>query len=511
MISIKYAIVTVYDKSYLNLLADYFIENKIVVLSTGGTASFLKNYSNDIKVIEISKFTKFDEILDGRVKSLHPYIHSGILAKKKDSNHQKELKRINIPFIDLVVVNLYPFEKTINDSNSKRESCIENIDIGGATLIRGAAKNYENVTVLTNPNQYKSFLDHATNNKNFISKNYREDCAKIAFENTANYEVLISNWFNKNNTKFCNQKFNLSFNKITELRYGENPHQDATLFEFGKRKFLKLSGKDLSYNNICDLEVAIELACIFSKPSCVIVKHANPCGVALDLKQNKAYAKALKCDKISAFGGIVAFNKKLSLKTAEEINKLFTEIVIAPDFSSESRKLLSLKKNLILIKYNPIDKKKSLHIKTTKNFLLLQNRDNKVVASKDLKIKTEKKPNSKNIEDMIFAFIVSKFLNSNAIVLAENQATIGIGVGQTNRLDAARQAIRRMRSNFKGSKPVMASDGFFPFSDIIKLCSKNKINGIIQPGGSKNDKDVIKAANKHNITMAFTGIRHFKH
>ena len=197
MISIKYAIVTVYDKSYLNLLADYFIENKIVVLSTGGTASFLKNYSNDIKVIEISKFTKFDEILDGRVKSLHPYIHSGILAKKKDSNHQKELKRINIPFIDLVVVNLYPFEKTINDSNSKRESCIENIDIGGSTLIRGAAKNYENVTVLTNPNQYKSFLDHATNNKNFISKNYREDCAKIAFENTANYEVLISNWFKK--------------------------------------------------------------------------------------------------------------------------------------------------------------------------------------------------------------------------------------------------------------------------------------------------------------------------
>ena len=500
-----------HDKNFLNLLADYFIKYKIKVLSTGGTAAFFKNYSSDIELIEISEFTNFQEILGGRVKSLHPYIHSGILAKKKNINHQKQLKNINVPFIDLVVVNLYPFEKVINSGKSSMEDCIENIDIGGPTLIRGAAKNFDSVTVLSDPNQYKLFLKETKKNNNFVSKSFRANCAKIAFENTSYYESIISNWFNKDDINFCREKTSLPLKKISQLRYGENPHQNAALFHFGQNKFAKISGKDLSYNNICDLEIAIELAYQFSSTSCVVLKHGNPCGVAIDKKQVNAYTKALECDKVSAFGGIVAFNEKLSLEAAKKINKLFTEVIVAPDFSKESIELLSLKKNLILVKYRCSVKKTNIHVKTTQNFLLLQNKDNVIVSKKNLIYKTKNKPNNKVLEDMIFAFIVAKYINSNAIVLAKNLATKGIGVGQTSRLDSAQQAIEKMKTNFKIKSVTMASDGFFPFPDIIKLCANNYINSIIQPGGSKNDELVIEAANKNNISLVFTGIRHFKH
>ena len=510
-IEIKRAIVSVHDKSCLSLLADYFIKYKIEVLSTGGTARFLKNYSAKLKIIEISEFTNFSEILDGRVKSLHPKIHSGILAKKKDKNHIKELKKIKIPYIDLVVVNLYPFEKVVNDQKSGKQKCIENIDIGGPTLIRGAAKNYDNVTVLTDPNQYNSFLEIVYKNHNQIPKSFRELCAIVAFEKTSYYDGVISNWFNKDNPNFCNEKISLIFNKISQLRYGENPHQKAALFNLKENPLIKISGKDLSFNNIYDLEVAMELAQQFQESSCVILKHGNPCGVALDRKQHIAFDKALNCDKISAFGGIVAFNKKLTSQTAKKIKNLFIEVVIAPDFSLESKNILSTKKNLILIQYNATNSQTSLHLKTTRNFLLLQNKDNKVINKKDLIIKTKIAPSDKDKKDMIFSFIISKYLNSNAIVLAQNQATVGIGVGQMNRLEAAKQAIKQMKSNFKKYNPVLASDGFFPFSDIVKLCSKNNIKGIIQPGGSKNDKEVIDVANKNKISLVLTGIRHFKH
>ena len=283
-IEIKRAIVSVHDKSFLSLLADYFIKYKIEVLSTGGTARFLKNYSAKLKIIEISEFTNFSEILDGRVKSLHPKIHSGILAKKKDKNHIKELKKIKTPFIDLVVVNLYPFEKVVNDQKSGKQKCIENIDIGGPTLIRGAAKNYDNVTVLTDPNQYNSFLEIVYKNHNQIPKSFREYCAIVAFEKTSYYDGVISNWFNKDNPDFCNEKISLIFNKISQLRYGENPHQKAALFNLKENPLIKVSGKDLSFNNIYDLEVAMELAQQFQESSCVILKHGNPCGVALDKK-----------------------------------------------------------------------------------------------------------------------------------------------------------------------------------------------------------------------------------
>ncbi len=509
-IKIKRAVVSVYDKTNLNLLADYFIKNDIQVLSTGGTSNFLKKYSKSINLIEIADFTKFNEILGGRVKSLHPYIHSGILAKKSDFNHKKELEKINVPFVDLVVVNLYPFEKVINETESTKEKCIENIDIGGPTLIRSAAKNYENVTILSEPSQYELFLKETKKN-NSTSKTFREDCAKLAFENTAFYEAVISNWFNKDESHYCKEKITIPLKKISRLRYGENPHQKAALFRLGTNNFQKISGKELSYNNINDLEIATELAEQFSKASCVILKHGNPCGVALDTIQAKAYNKALQCDKESAFGGIVAFNRKLSIDTAKEINNLFTEVVIAPGFSFESKKLLSQKKNLILVEYISSKNKTKLHFKSSRNFLLLQNKDNKIITRKNIIVKTRKKPKEKVIEDMIFAFVVSKYVNSNAIVLVEDLATKGIGVGQTSRFDSAQQAIKKMKSNFKKFNPVLASDGFFPFPDIVKLCSKHNISGIIQPGGSKNDESVIEESNKKGIPHVFTGIRHFKH
>ena len=510
-VQIKRAIVSVHDKSYLSILADYFLKYKVEVLSTGGTAHFLKKYSLELKLIEISEFTNFNEILGGRVKSLHPHIHSGILGKKNDKNHIKELKKIKVPFIDLVVVNLYPFENIVNDKNAKRQLCIENIDIGGPSLIRGAAKNYDNVTVLTNPNQYNSFLDVVESNRNHIPKSFREYCAIAAFEHTSYYDGVISKWFNKKNPNFCDEKLSLNFKKISQLRYGENPHQRAALFELKKNPLIKISGKDLSFNNIYDIEIAMELAQQFQKSSCVILKHGNPCGVALNKKQHKAFDKALNCDKVSAFGGIIAFNKKLSLETAQKIKNLFVEVVIAPGFSVRSKEILSKKKNLVLIQYNKSESVTSLHLKTTRNFLLVQNRDDKVVSKKDLKIKTTIKPTASEKDDMIFSFIVAKYLNSNAIVLSKNLTTVGIGVGQMNRLESAKQAIRLMKSNFNKCIPIMASDGFFPFPDIVKLCSKNNIKGIIQPGGSKNDQEVIKVANENKISMVLTGIRHFKH
>ena len=509
-IQIKRAIVSVFDKTYLDSLADYFVKNNIEVLSTGGTAKFLKKFSKKIKLVEISKFTKFDEILGGRVKSLHPFVHSGILAKKDDLNHKKELKKINVPFVDLVVVNLYPFEKVIEETNSSKQECIENIDIGGPSLIRAAAKNFQNVTVLSEPRQYELFLKEIQKD-NSTSESYRENCAKVAFENIAYYDSLISNWFNKMGRSFSAEKITIPAKKFSQLRYGENPHQTAAVFSFGKNKFRKISGKELSYNNIHDLEIAMELAEQFSKESCVVLKHGNPCGVALGTKQDEAYSKAIKCDRVSAFGGVVAFNKQVSIETAKKINNLFTEVVIAPGYSFESEKLLSRKKNLILVEYISSKSKTTLHFKSTRNFLLLQNKDNKIITRRNIIVKTRKKPNEKVLQDMIFAFVVSKYINSNAIVLAENFATKGIGVGQTSRLDSAQQAFKKMKSNFKNSKPVLASDGFFPFPDIVKLCAKNNTSGIIQPGGSKNDQNVIEESNKNSIPLVFTGIRHFKH
>ena len=335
--------------------------------------------------------------------------------------------------------------------------------------------------------------------------------ATKAFETTAYYESLISNWFNRDNPDYCISKSSIPLNKISNLRYGENPHQKAAYYKFGKSAFTKIHGKDLSFNNIYDLESAISVSTEFKKCSCVIVKHGNPCGVALDKLQHKAYEKAFRCDEISAFGGVVAFNNKLTEKTAALINKIFTEVVIAPDFSKKARILLTSKKNIILIKYKTSKLKENFHIKSTQNFILIQQRDKKSVSAKEIIIDNKEKLSKKIIDDMLFAFKVSKYVSSNAIVAAADQATIGIGVGQTSRIESAKQAIKKIKKNNENQKIVLASDGFFPFSDIVKLCAKNNINFIIQPGGSINDKKIKAEAKKLNVNIAFTNIRHFKH
>ncbi len=510
-INIKNAIVSVSNKQNLEELASFFVKNKVSVLSSGGTFNYLKRLDKNLKLTQISNFTKFKEILDGRVKTLHPFVHAGILAKKDNPDHINEIRSIGVSSIDLVVVNLYPFEKILNDPKSNNEDCIENIDIGGPSMIRAAAKNFQSVAVLSSPEQYKNFINEATKNNNKISLKTRKILAKSAFQSTAYYDSIISNWFSKNDELFKSSFSSIPIKKINNLRYGENPHQKASVFSFGKNKIQKLSGKDLSFNNIYDLEIAMELAQQFIKPSCVILKHGNPCGVALSSSPIKSYKQALKCDPISAFGGIVAFNKLIKGDTAKEILKLFTEVVIAPGFDSEAIKLFSQKKNLIVIKYTSSKKQSTISLKTTRNFLLVQERDKLIISKKNLVLRTKKKLAQNILDDLHFGFIVSKFVNSNAIVLSHNLATVGIGVGQTNRLDSAKQAIAKMKKNFVKQKAVLASDGFFPFPDIVRLCAKNNIYAIIQPGGSVNDDLVIKTAEKFKIPIIFTAVRHFKH
>ena len=378
-------------------------------------------------------------------------------------------------------------------------------------MIRGAAKNYESTAVLTSPEQYKTFIEEAELNNNYISLNTRKELARFAFCQTAYYDSLIANWFLQEDELLGITHSSIPLKREKILRYGENPHQKASLFSFGKNKIKKISGKELSYNNIYDLEIAMELAEQFNVSSCVILKHGNPCGVSLNNNQALAYKNALQCDPISAFGGIIAFNKPLSKSAAKEILKLFTEVVVAPSFDDEALKLLTHKKNLILIKYSSTKEKKKLSLKSTRNFLLVQEKDQLQLSRDDIFIKTKEKVGKKYLEDMIFGFVVAKYINSNAIVLTKNLTTLGIGVGQTNRLASARQALEQMKKNFPKTKAILASDGFFPFPDIVKLCSKNNVSGIIQPGGSLNDEKVIQEAEKNNIPMVFTGTRHFKH
>jgi len=507
---IKRALVSVSDKSNLKVLADFLYRNKIEVLSTGGTAKELKMLNPKIQLTEISHYTGSKEILDGRVKTLHPMIHAGILADRNNKKHMIELKKNSADPIDLVVVNLYPFEEITSNKMNNEQVCIENIDIGGPTMIRAAAKNYKNVIVLSDPESYLPFIKEFEN-KMSISGSTRKNLAIKAFETTCYYESLISNWFNKENSDLCQIRSSIPLKKISKLRYGENPHQTGAFYSYGDHKLKQINGKGLSFNNIYDLESAVSLVNEFTDNCCVIVKHGNPCGVACSKIQHIAYDKALKCDEVSAFGGVIAFNSKVTEKTAKMISKIFTEVVIAPDFESEAKDLLSQKKNLILIKYKRSKNSTKFNIKSTENFILVQERNKKIVKRKDLDFKTKEIPNKKSIKDMLFAFTVSKYVNSNAIVLATGLKTIGIGVGQTSRIDSTKLAINKAKKKYKGDSIVLASDGFFPFPDIVKLCSKNNIKYIIQPGGSINDKNVIEEADKLNLSIVFTNIRHFKH
>ena len=511
MFKIKNALISVSDKTNLELLAPFFEKHKIKIYSSGGTSKYLNNINNNLDVTEISQFTDFPEILDGRVKTLHPMIHGGILAKKSNRKHIADCKKNNINFFDLVIVNLYPFEQSI-DNNESVENCIENIDIGGPTLIRSAAKNFENVLVIVSKSQIVSLTKILEENKE-INLKIRKDFAREAFKYTAYYESIISKWFNEEDDSFFNYDVALPMKKIRNLRYGENPHQKASIFKFGKNNINQLSGKDMSFNNINDIDVATSLAFELSNSSCVIVKHGNPCGVAVSNSQDKSYRLAFETDPTSAFGGIVAFNKNLEIKTAKKILKNFTEVVIAPKVSKSVREILVRKKNLILIEYKKTREKiKKYEIKTSQNFLMVQERNFKKILKTDLAFVTKEKPNSNEVEDMLFGSTVCKFVNSNAVVLVEKKRVIGIGVGQTNRIQAAKHAIKKGLKKAKNVKNVvLVSDGFFPFSDIIDLCKKVSLKLIVQPGGSIRDREIIKRADEEQIKMVFTGIRNFKH
>jgi len=518
-IKIKKALISVFDKTSILDISKFLISQKIEIYSSGGTYKFLKE--NNIKVNEVSKYTKSPEILDGRVKTLHPKIHGGILAKRSLPKHLKELKKNKINLLDLVIVNLYPFKKTVKSKSSLKE-CIENIDIGGPTLIRAAAKNFEFVTTITDPNDYQKFINEMKKNKNHISKNTRLNLATKAFNEISIYDMDISNWFSKiGNDK--NKNFLIQSKIAKKLRYGENPKQKAAIYKntsllSNKNSFFNMKiiqGKELSYNNINDMQAGGLLADEINKPCVVIIKHANPCGVSKDNNLLEAYKKAFKCDPVSAFGGIIIVNGNVDNKLAKEISKTFVEIVIGKKISKEAKNIFQNKKNLILVETKSFKIFKPLkEIKSMSDAFLIQDPDNFYSKRNNLKFVTNKKLKSKEIDDLLLAEKICKYVKSNAIVYVKNNSSIGIGAGQMNRLDSAKIGSEKAKNFFnknilKGS--FVASDAFFPFPDSIDVFGKFGVKAIIQPGGSVKDEDVINRANKYNIAMAFSNMRHFKH
>ncbi|MBS1492155.1 MAG: bifunctional phosphoribosylaminoimidazolecarboxamide formyltransferase/IMP cyclohydrolase [Bacteroidetes bacterium] len=504
-IVIKRAILSVYDKTGIVDFARALNEKGIEIISTGGTYSLLQK--ENIPVKSVAEVTEFPEILNGRVKTLHPSIAGAILTDKNNPEHLAELKKHNIEPIDLVVVNLYPFTETVAKGSSEDE-IIEEIDIGGVTLIREAAKNFKSVNVLVDKSQYENYLNELNSTSNNISTEYSKKLAAKAFDVIAEYDTEIRNYFNGEESKQVNLK------NSVPLRYGENPHQEAVLYKDDFDVIFKvLHGKELSYNNLLDTNFAYEFICEFENenPACIIVKHGNPSGVAIGDSLLDAYKKAFATDTVSPFGGIIIFNKKLDLQTAEEVDKLFSEIILAPEFDEKALELLQKKKNRRLIQFNFSNSHK-YELKKIAGGYLYQGRDNVTVTKENLKTVTDKQLDEKDIEDVIFANKVVKYTKSNAVVFIKDKRTLGIGAGQPSRIDSTKIAVSKAKefnNNLEGS--IAASDAFFPFADGLLELTKAGAKTIVQPGGSVRDEEVIKAANENNITMVFTGIRHFKH
>ena len=513
-VKIKRALLSVSDKSGISELAKSLENGGVEIVSTGGTLKHLAD--EGIKVKEVSDFTGSPEMMEGRVKTLHPKIHAGILSRReKDLD---EVKENFIEEIDLVVINLYPFEETVKKKVSLEET-IENIDIGGPTIIRAAAKNFYYVTVLSSPENYSDFIDEFSEN-NEVSYETRYELARKAFNKISEYDLAISKYFNPTKEEdFPNLIFD-KYKKISDLRYGENPHQFAAFYEDSKTESSGISssnqiqGKELSYNNIADTDAAIECVSNFSLPTCVIVKHANPCGVASSKENLIAYKKAFACDPTSAFGGIIAFNNELDETTALFMKEnQFIEVVAAPSFLPEALKAFSDKKNIRLLEVKNLKKSSSgIKYHSVNSGLLLQSIDIGEIDFKDLKVVSKRKANEAEIENSIFAWKVCKYVKSNAIVYAKDNQTLGIGAGQMSRIDSAEIAVSKAKKasfNLEGS--CMASDAFFPFRDSIDEAAKNGITCVIQPGGSMRDEEVIQAADENNMIMIFTGMRHFRH
>jgi phosphoribosylaminoimidazolecarboxamide formyltransferase/IMP cyclohydrolase len=502
----KYALISVSDKTNIVEFARVLIESGYKIIATGSSANHLK--VNGLNIIEVSEFTTFPEIFGGRVKTLHPKIFGGILSRRENETDIKEAKEHVIENIDVVCVNLYPFKQTSENQESTFEEIIEKIDIGGPSLIRAAAKNYKYVSILSNSSQYEDFKIELQ--KGEISQKTKENLAAEAFASTADYDIYISNYliqkFGVNPERFLS-----GWRKEKVLRYGENPHQTAVLYGSFYEYFKVFHGKELSYNNIIDLISAVELSQELGDKSCVIVKHNNPAGAALGETTLQAFEKALKCDPVSAFGGIVAFQKAIDGRIAEKLNEIFLEIICAPGYTDEAVNILSKKKDRrLLIQTKRIED--GLNFRDIPGGIIVQNSNSLLLDETKLKVVTEKYPSGKEIEDMKFAWIVAKHTKSNAIVFVKDLASIGVGAGQMSRIDSVKIACMKGKAqnhDFNGS--VAASDAFFPFADGLLEIIKSGASAVIQPGGSVRDQEVIKAANDNKISMIFTGIRHFKH
>ena len=499
---IKKALISVFDKNGILDFSKFLQEKGVEIISTGGTYKHLKE--NGVNVIEVNEVTDFPEMLDGRVKTLHPIIHAGILAIRNNEEHMNTIKERNIETIDMVIVNLYPFFQKVREELSFDEK-VEFIDIGGPTMLRAAAKNFKDVIVISDKEDYKLVMDEI-NESGDVSISVRKRLAGKVFNLMSAYDAAISNFLLEDEE--YPEYLSISYKKKQSLRYGENPHQSAAYyssneFDGAMNSFEILNGKELSYNNIKDLDIAWKVACEFDEVACCGLKHNTPCGVAIGETAFEVYKKAHDADPTSIFGGIVAINRKIDKKTAEEMVKIFLEVVAAPDYDEDALEVLRIKKNLRVIKCTNEPKAKKYMV-TVDGGILVQEEDTKLIE--ELKVVTEKSPTEKEMKDLLFGMKVVKYVKSNAIVAIKDGVAVGIGGGQVNRIWATEEALQRG----KGAT-VLASDAFFPFRDVVDECAKYGIKAIIQPGGSIRDQESIDACNEHGISMVFTGIRHFKH
>ncbi|PCJ46651.1 MAG: bifunctional phosphoribosylaminoimidazolecarboxamide formyltransferase/inosine monophosphate cyclohydrolase [Moraxellaceae bacterium] len=518
---VKRALISVSDKTGIVEFAQSLEKLGVEILSTGGTFKLLKE--NGVAAVEVSDYTGFPEMMDGRVKTLHPKVHGGILGRRGIDD--EAMKTHNITPIDLVAVNLYPFSQTVANPDCDLATAIENIDIGGPTMVRSAAKNHKWVSIVVNASDYGKVIEEMNNNDGAVSDQTRFQLALAAFEHTASYDGAIANYLGTiqaDGTKsdFPNT-FNQQFLKAQEMRYGENPHQKAAFYKEAKppeasvSTASQLQGKALSYNNVGDTDAALECVKAFAEPACVIVKHANPCGVAIGKNTLEAYERAFQTDPTSAFGGIIAFNRELDGNTAKAIvDKQFVEVIIAPSVSDEAISIIAAKKNVRLLSCGQWSEQRpnDLDYKRVNGGLLVQERDNGIITESDLKIVTKRAPSAEEIQDLLFCWKVAKYVKSNAIVYARNCQTIGVGAGQMSRVYSAKIAgIKAADENLQVAGSVMASDAFFPFRDGIDAAAAAGIRAVIQPGGSIRDDEVIAAADEAGIAMVFTSMRHFKH
>ena len=509
------ALISVSDKTEIISILKVLKKYKINIISSGGTYNSIKKLGYNCT--QISKYTGFKEMLDGRVKTLHPKIHAGILHDRFNKKHQGEMNKQKFPSIDLIIVNFYPFQKIVTESKNSKK-IIENIDIGGPTMVRSAAKNYKNVTIITNKNDYQDLINEIEKNKGSTSFKFRELMSSKAFGLTAYYDAMIANWFNQKLKIEFPERKTIFGKKFQKLRYGENPHQESSLYvsDYNDQDlgFKQINGKELSYNNYNDMFAALEiLSSIKKKSATVIIKHANPCGVSINNSPVLSFKNAYACDPISAFGGIIACNYKINKKIALEINKNFLEVILAKDFDNEALFILKKKKNLRIIDISTFKQKNLINIKSFDGSFLVQSKDSIILDKKKMKCVTKIKPTKKEIAEIEFAFNICKHVKSNAIILTNNSSTIGIGAGQPSRLDSCKIASQKAKQFQPGKikNSIAASDAFFPFADGIKTLIKAGVKIIVQPGGSIRDQEVINEANKAKVKMVFTGVRHFNH